>query len=148
MTGLLTFDDRPRTFLRPTGGRSGGRKLTRAVYALDAGLAATDYRSAMVFLKTQMKARSLFVLFTNLLDGHVPEPARRPDGRFVPDDPAVIRARGILVIRTRDFARQLTTFRGTPKGVARFAGMFASALWRTYRGRIRPTDPPTSTGAP
>jgi uncharacterized protein (DUF58 family) len=66
--GLLTFDDRPRAFLRPTGGRSGGRKLTRATYALDAGLAATDYRTAMVFLKTQVKARSLFVLFTNLLD--------------------------------------------------------------------------------
>ncbi|MDF2693802.1 MAG: hypothetical protein K0S65_2185 [Labilithrix sp.] len=66
--GLLTFDDRPRSFLRPSGGRSGGRKLTRAVYALDAGLAATDYRTAMVFLKTQVKARSLFVIFTNLLD--------------------------------------------------------------------------------
>ncbi|MBX3230876.1 MAG: DUF58 domain-containing protein [Labilithrix sp.] len=66
--GLVTFDDKPRSFLRPTGGRSGGRKLTRAVYALDAGFAATDYRSAMVFLKTQVKARSLFVIFTNLLD--------------------------------------------------------------------------------
>ncbi|MBX3208539.1 MAG: DUF58 domain-containing protein [Labilithrix sp.] len=66
--GLLTFDDRPRSFLRPTGGRSGGRKLTRAVYALEAGLAATDYRAAMVYLKTQVKARSLFVVFTNLLD--------------------------------------------------------------------------------
>lgn len=66
--GLLTFDDKPRSFLRPSGGRSGGRKLTRATYALDAGLAATDYRAAMVFLKTQVKARSLFILFTNLLD--------------------------------------------------------------------------------
>jgi len=66
--GLLTFDDRPRSFLRPTGGRSGGRKLTRAAYALDAGLAATDYRAAMVYLKTQVKARSLLVVFTNLLD--------------------------------------------------------------------------------
>jgi uncharacterized protein (DUF58 family) len=66
--GLLTFDDRPRSFLRPTGGRSGGRKLTRAVYALDAGFAATDYRAAMVFLKTQVKARSLLILFTSLLD--------------------------------------------------------------------------------
>lgn len=66
--GLLTFDDRPRSFLRPTGGRSGGRRLTRAVYALDAGLAATDYRAAMAFLGGQVRARSLFVLFTNLLD--------------------------------------------------------------------------------
>ena len=66
--GLFTFDDKPRSFVRPTGGRSGGRKLTRAAYALDAGLEATDYRSAMVFLKTQMKARSLFVVFTNLLE--------------------------------------------------------------------------------
>lgn len=66
--GLLTFDDKPRSFLRPSGGRSGGRKLTRAAYALDAGLAATDFRAAMVFLKTQVKARSLFILFTNLLD--------------------------------------------------------------------------------
>ncbi|MBS2015005.1 MAG: DUF58 domain-containing protein [Deltaproteobacteria bacterium] len=66
--GLLVFDDRPRSFLRPSGGRSGGRKLTRAAYALDAGLAATDYRAAMVFLKTQVRARSLFVIFTNLLD--------------------------------------------------------------------------------
>jgi uncharacterized protein (DUF58 family) len=66
--GMLAFDDRPRNFLRPTGGRSGGRKLTRAVYALDAGFAATDYRAAMVFLKAQVKARSLFVIFTNLLD--------------------------------------------------------------------------------
>jgi uncharacterized protein (DUF58 family) len=66
--GLFTFDDQPRSFLRPTGGRSGGRKLTRAAHALDAGLSATDYRTAMVFLKTQMKARSLFVVFTNLLE--------------------------------------------------------------------------------
>jgi len=66
--GLFTFDDKPRSFLKPTGGRSGGRKLTRAAHALDASLAATDYRSAMVFLKTQMKARSLFVIFTNLLE--------------------------------------------------------------------------------
>ncbi len=66
--GLFTFDDKPRSFLRPGGGRSGGRKLTRAAYALDAGLSATDYRAAMVFLKSQVKARSLVVLFTNVLD--------------------------------------------------------------------------------
>ncbi len=41
------------------------------------------------------------------------------------------------MIRTRDFARQLTTFRGTAGGVTRFGGMFMTALWRTYRGRDR-----------
>ena len=43
-------------------------------------------------------------------------------------------ARGILYIRPGDFATQLTTFRGSPRAVARFGRLFASTLWRTYRG--------------
>ncbi len=66
--GLMTFDDLPRAFLRPTGGRTGARKLTRAVYALEASVAATDYRAAMTFLQSQVRARSLLVVFTNLLE--------------------------------------------------------------------------------
>jgi uncharacterized protein (DUF58 family) len=66
--GMMAFDDAPRTFLRPSGGRAGARKLTRAVYALEAGFAATDYRAAMTFLRTQVRARSLLVIFTNLLE--------------------------------------------------------------------------------
>lgn len=66
--GMMAFDDAPRTFLRPSGGRTGGSKLTRAVYALEAGFAATDYRAAMAFLRSQVRARSLFVVFTNLLE--------------------------------------------------------------------------------
>lgn len=66
--GLMVFADTPRTFLPPSGGRAGGRKLTRAIYALDAGLEATDYRTAISFLRTQVKARSLVILFTNVLD--------------------------------------------------------------------------------
>ncbi len=66
--GVLVFDDRPRTFVPPTGGRAGARKITRAIYALDASLAATDYRAATAFFQTQVKARSLFILFTHVLD--------------------------------------------------------------------------------
>jgi len=66
--GLMVFDEAPQRFVPPTGGRAGGRKLTRAVYALEAGFAATDYRAAMTFLRTQVRARSLFVVFTNLLE--------------------------------------------------------------------------------
>jgi uncharacterized protein (DUF58 family) len=66
--GLIAFDDVPRTFLPPSGGRSGARKLTRAAYALEPGLAATDYRAATTFLSARMKARALVVVFTNLLE--------------------------------------------------------------------------------
>jgi uncharacterized protein (DUF58 family) len=66
--GLMAFDDAPRAFLRPTGGRTGARKLTRAAYALEPGMAATDYRAAMTFLQSQVRARSLLVVFTNLLE--------------------------------------------------------------------------------
>jgi uncharacterized protein (DUF58 family) len=66
--GLLTFDDVPRSFVKPGGGRAGGRKLTRAAFAIEATFAATDYRAALSFLLAQVRARSLFVIFTNLLD--------------------------------------------------------------------------------
>jgi uncharacterized protein (DUF58 family) len=66
--GLLVFDDAPRGFVAPARGRMGGRRLTRAVYALEAGFAATDYRAAVTYFRTQVRARSLLVVFTNLLD--------------------------------------------------------------------------------
>lgn len=66
--GFLAFDDLPRAFLKPVGGRAGGQKLTRAVYDLEAGLTATDFHAATTFLRAKMKARSLLVVFTNLLE--------------------------------------------------------------------------------
>jgi uncharacterized protein (DUF58 family) len=66
--GLMVFDEVPRQFVPPTGGRAGGRRLTRAVYALEAGLGATDYQAAMGYLRAQVRVRSLFIVFTNLLD--------------------------------------------------------------------------------
>lgn len=68
--GLLVFDALPRAFLPPSGGRTGARKLTRAAYALEPNFAATDYRAAIAFLRSQVKARSLFVVLTNVLEPH------------------------------------------------------------------------------
>lgn len=76
-------------------------------------------------------------LAVNLLTGHVEEPPPTADGQPPADDPALIRARGLLVIRPQDFAKQLTTFRGTVGGVGRFGWMFVANLWRTYRGPDR-----------
>ncbi len=66
--GLMVFDEAPRQFVPPTGGPQGGSRLTRAVYALEAGLAATDYHAAMGFLRAQVRVRSLFIVLTNLLE--------------------------------------------------------------------------------
>jgi uncharacterized protein (DUF58 family) len=66
--GLMVFDETPRRFVPPTGGRAGARKLTRAVYDLEAGLGATDYGAAIAFLRAQVRVRSLFIVFTNLLE--------------------------------------------------------------------------------
>lgn len=66
--GMLVFDESPRKFVPPGAGRAAGRKLTRTAYDLDAGFRATDYRAALTFLGHQVRARSLFIVFTNVLE--------------------------------------------------------------------------------
>jgi uncharacterized protein (DUF58 family) len=66
--GLLVFDDAPRTFVPPSGGTMGVRRLTRAIHSLEATLNATDYAVAMAFLRAQVRSRSLFIVFTHLLE--------------------------------------------------------------------------------
>jgi cholesterol oxidase len=72
-------------------------------------------------------------LFTRVLQGHVPEAG---------DDSAPEVAAGILRIRARDFAKQLTTFRaGGPglgaevAGLLRFGAIFVRQLAEAYLGR-------------
>jgi hypothetical protein len=76
-------------------------------------------------------------LFTRILQGHVPEGG---------DDTATILASGTIIIRARDFAKQLTTFRaGGPSvgaklgAIAKFGLIFAQQLAETYlpKGRKR-----------
>jgi hypothetical protein len=76
-------------------------------------------------------------LFTRILQGHVPEGG---------DATAVILASGTIIIRARDFAKQLTTFRaGGPTvgaklgALAKFGLIFAQQLAEAYlrKGRKR-----------
>jgi cholesterol oxidase len=85
--------------------------------------------------------RDTTCLFTRILEGHV-EPAGsggngQPDG----DEKAAERARGLVVIEPKMFARQLTTFRGHPVAVLRFSWMFARSLARIYWSKPRPRRP-------
>jgi cholesterol oxidase len=69
-------------------------------------------------------------LFTRVLRGHVAERE---------DEAAEVVASGIIVIRIRDFAKQLTTFRATgprPLGaLARFGAIFVGQLAQVYLRR-------------
>jgi hypothetical protein len=69
-------------------------------------------------------------LFTRVLRGHVREGE---------DAGAELVASGVLRIRARDFARQLTTFRGSPRGLLTFLTIFLGQLAEAYlrRGRRR-----------
>jgi hypothetical protein len=62
-------------------------------------------------------------LFTRVLRGHV-DAAGEADAEVV--------ASGVLRIRARDFARQLTTFRGSLSGLARFLTIFLGQLAEAY----------------
>lgn len=67
--------------------------------------------------------RDTTTLFTRVLRGHVDEHAE-PDAEVV--------ASGVLRIRARDFARQLTTFRGSPGGLLKFMTIFVGQLAEAY----------------
>lgn len=60
-------------------------------------------------------------LFTRVLRGHVQD-----------DEGAELVASGVLRIRVRDFARQLTTFRGSVRGLLRFLTIFLGQLAEAY----------------
>jgi hypothetical protein len=60
-------------------------------------------------------------LFTRVLQGHVSEG----------DDETVV-ASGIIIIRARDFAKQLTTFRGQVPAMAKFGVIFVQQLAEAY----------------
>ena len=62
-------------------------------------------------------------LFTRVLQGHVPEGD---------DETATVIASGIIIIRARDFAKQLTTFRGQVPGMAKFGLIFVQQLAEAY----------------
>jgi cholesterol oxidase len=62
-------------------------------------------------------------LYTRVLQGHVSAEE---------DAAATVVASGIIVIRARDFAKQLTTFRGRLGGLARFGVIFAEQLAEAY----------------
>lgn len=71
-------------------------------------------------------------LYTTLFAGHV-----EPEG----DADATEEGRGILRLTPAMFARQLSTFRGRPKPLARFVKMFAGSLVKEYARPAKRASP-------
>lgn len=66
--------------------------------------------------------RDTTTLYTQLIAGHLEEDS----------DEASPEAMGIITIHAADFAKQLTTFRGSPSAMAKFGREFVGQLWDTY----------------
>ncbi len=77
--------------------------------------------------------RDTTTLFTRVLRGHVDEAGEAG---------AELVASGVLRIRVRDFARQLTTFRGSVRGLVRFMIIFAGQLADAYLRKGRRAHAP------
>ena len=77
--------------------------------------------------------RDTTTLFTRVLRGHVDEAGEAG---------AEVVASGVLRIRVRDFARQLTTFRGSLGGLVKFGVIFLGQLAEAYLRKGRRAHAP------
>lgn len=66
--GMLSFDDRITTLLRPRAGRSQLRALLDAVQPLRPGDTEADYDAALGYLDSWQRRRSLLAIFTDVVD--------------------------------------------------------------------------------
>lgn len=66
--GLLLFDDEVRAFVPPTRGGAALRAMREALIPAQATMTEPDYAAAFRTLATRHRKRSLFVIFTDVID--------------------------------------------------------------------------------
>ncbi len=66
--GLLTFADRPQSWLAPRGGKGQFYRMLELLYAVQAQPVEPDYRVAFSYLAAKQHKRSLVLVFTDLTD--------------------------------------------------------------------------------
>lgn len=66
--GLMTFDDRVKTFLKPERGPAQIRRINEALYSVRAEYVEPDFGHAMTHLALRVGRRSLIVLLTDVQD--------------------------------------------------------------------------------
>ena len=71
--GLMTFDDRVTSFIKPERGATQLRRITEALYAVEPEFVEPDFGHAMTHLALRLGRRSMVVLLTDVQD---PEASR------------------------------------------------------------------------
>ncbi len=64
-TGLLTFEKKIKTYIKPDGSRGHLQQIFEALYAQQTGFLETDYENLYRYVRHQIPTRSLLMLYTN-----------------------------------------------------------------------------------
>ncbi len=82
--GLMTYADHVSSFVLPTGGQKAVQRLIQASYAMQPELVEIDHESAFHLLNLKVRARSLVVLFTQVVDQRAAEELLRTTRALMP----------------------------------------------------------------
>ena len=107
--GLMTFDRRVHTYIKPSGDRGQMARVLNALHDLRSGFSETSFRRTLVYLNTHQRKRSLVVLLTDFVHGQA-------DEQLVQSVVGLSRRHLVLFVALRDtFVQRLAT--SMPRGI-------------------------------
>ena len=71
--GLIAFNDRVQTFLKPAGDRGQMERMLHALHDLDSDFSETSFRRALLTMDKVQRKRSLVILLTDFVHGQADE---------------------------------------------------------------------------
>jgi len=101
--GMMTFDRRVHTYVKPSGDRGQMARVLHALHDLRSEFSETSFRRTLVYLDTHQRKRSLVVLLTDFVHGQA-------DEQLVQSVVALSRRHLVLFVALRDpFVQRLST---------------------------------------
>ena len=93
--GLVTFDSQVRAIVPASNSKSQFARITEAMYLLDPQYAESAYRTAFTTASARFRRRSLFVVFTDLVESVVVD-------SLLPSLAALTRTHLVMIAAVRD----------------------------------------------
>lgn len=136
--GLITFDRQVRAIVPPSNSRSQFARCAEAMYLLDHGYDESAYRAAFTIAASRFRRRSLFVVFTDLVETVV-------DDALLPALSTLTRRHLVLVAAVRD--PDVTSWAGLAGPIDTTAAYRGAAAASTLAGRERTVARLVAAGA-